>query len=328
MLSLLHRWTWLLGCGLFGFATVANAQPAPKAPPITPPPSSTPTSPPPVPTPAPPADDGFSTLDSTVGYIDSALPRTQLRLRYDAAYDSNRPTRAEYFYAKPRPNGPGATFTERSIDYQEINAYGEALVSARASLFAEVPVRFLNPEFNDNFSGLSDVSFGGKYAFVKESDFVASLQVRMTAPTGAASQDLGTRHFSIEPGLLGWYRFADRWTLESELRYWVPIGGTNFAGDIIRYGLGISHNLYTDDCWQVAPVAEFVGWTVLGGRESVFTGPLNSPNVSAAGDTIVNMKVGLRTSYQTNDFYVGYGRVLTGERWYADVLRLEFRKRF
>src|SRR5712691_11833904 len=37
---------------------------------------------------------------SAVGYIDSAIPLTQFRLRYDAAYHDNRPARAEFFYAK------------------------------------------------------------------------------------------------------------------------------------------------------------------------------------------------------------------------------------
>ena len=32
------------------------------------------------------------------GYIDSAIPRSNIRLRYDDAYDMNRPDRAEYFY--------------------------------------------------------------------------------------------------------------------------------------------------------------------------------------------------------------------------------------
>src|SRR5207302_1734348 len=36
------------------------------------------------------------------GYIDSALPVTQIRLRYDSAYDDNRPDRAEFFYSQYR----------------------------------------------------------------------------------------------------------------------------------------------------------------------------------------------------------------------------------
>ena len=40
------------------------------------------------------------TASSNVGYIDDAIVQTRLRLRFDAAYDNNRPDRAEFFYAK------------------------------------------------------------------------------------------------------------------------------------------------------------------------------------------------------------------------------------
>src|SRR5262245_22155837 len=38
---------------------------------------------------------GFSLASSNVGYIDSAIPQTQLRFRYDAAYELHNPNRAE-----------------------------------------------------------------------------------------------------------------------------------------------------------------------------------------------------------------------------------------
>src|SRR5262245_915915 len=37
--------------------------------------------------------EGFALASSGVGYIDSAIPRTMVRLRFDAAYDNNRPDR-------------------------------------------------------------------------------------------------------------------------------------------------------------------------------------------------------------------------------------------
>jgi hypothetical protein len=46
----------------------------------------------------------------------------------------------------------------------------------------------------------------------------------------------------------------------------------------------------------------------------------------AAGDTIVNIKFGLRMKVgDLADFYTGYGRPLTGERWYEQTFRFEFR---
>ena len=49
----------------------------------------------------------------------------------------------------------------------------------------------------------------------------------------------------------------------------------------------------------------------------------------AAGDTIVNAKLGLRLRADgLGDFYAGYGRSLTGNRWYENTFRVEFRLRF
>ena len=113
-------------------------------------------------------------------------------------------------------------------------------------------------------------------------------------------------------------------TVESELRLWVPIGGTDFAGEVLRYGVGLSYGLWQTCSFQIRPVAEVVGWTVLSGKES--SAQLIQ---DAAGDTIVNAKLGMRMGYSdVSDFYVGYGRPLTGEVWYKDIVRMEWRLRF
>ena len=94
--------------------------------------------------------------DSTVGYIDNAIPGDIFRLRFDAAYDFTRATRAEFFYARPHPLGPGLPRPEPRIDYQDLSAYLEIAPSDRLSAFVELPWRFLNPEVNANANGFSD----------------------------------------------------------------------------------------------------------------------------------------------------------------------------
>jgi hypothetical protein len=121
-------------------------------------------------------------------------------------------------------------------------------------------------------------------------------------------------------------RLSDRFGLESELRLWVPIGGTDFAGEIVRYGLGVHYDIYRMPHCTVAPVAEFVGWTVLDGKVSEV--PVSGRPVveDASGQTIVNAKVGLRFRFEdSSDLYIGYGRPLTGDRWYENIARVEFR---
>ncbi|HEX5271380.1 MAG TPA: hypothetical protein VFW33_12865, partial [Gemmataceae bacterium] len=76
---------------------------------------------------------------------------------------------------------------------------------------------------------------------------------------------LGNDHVSLEPALLVWKPVGERFGLEGELRYWAPVGGTNFAGDIVRYGVGAHYDLARVGGVLLTPTLTFVGWTVLGG---------------------------------------------------------------
>jgi hypothetical protein len=276
---------------------------------------------------APDADGGPTGKETNVGYIDSALPLTMFRLRFDAAYDFERPTRAEFFWA--RGGSPGVPKPETRVDYQDVTGYLEYAVQPRLSLFVEGPYRFVNPQVNANANGFSDMNAGFKWAFVDVPAWTATFQMRTYVPTGDAARGLGTNHVSIEPALLAQYRLSDKVRLEGELRYWVPVGGTNFAGDLIRYGLGVSYGCRNPDGFWLTPVAEFVGWTVLSGQETVPVSPTLFVPQSAAGDTIINVKAGLRFGFGKHfDIYTGYGRALTGATWYTDTWRVEFRLLF
>src|SRR6266849_4574484 len=160
---------------------------------------------------------------SAVGYIDPAIPLTQFRLRYDAAYRDNRPDRAEFLFPKcgcfkaPGVNAPGPPLAETRVDYQDISSYLEYAPCKTFSGFVEIPVRFLNPEVNDNTSGLADINAGFKWAFLYEQGTVATFQFRTYMPTGDAFKGLGTDHVSLEPALLFCQRLTDRLDLEGEL---------------------------------------------------------------------------------------------------------------
>lgn len=276
------------------------------------------------------------------GYIDTAIVRSQFFLRYDSAYNANRPDRAEFFYAKCGCFGagaPGPPLPETRVNYQDITSYLELAANNRFSAFVEAPVRFLNPEQNANAAGFADMNAGIKAALIASTQEYLTFQCRTYIPTGDARRGLGTHHASLEPAMLFYEQFGDRTILVGEFRDWIPIGGTDFAGNVLRYGLGVGYFVLgspavlvaptgTSRLWA-APIAEFVGWTVLGGKEfgfpdDQFTGPRN-----AAGDTIVNAKVGVRAGVgDYHSLYVGYGRALTGDVWYTDILRLEYRLAF
>jgi hypothetical protein len=266
--------------------------------------------------------------DSNVGYIDPAIPGDFLRFRFDHASDNPRPSRAEFFYPKTGPFNPGPPNTDTRADFQDLLGTVELLLLPGLSGFVELPVRFVDLQANPNASGLADMNAGVKYAFVNREDFVSSLQLRTWIPTGDSFRGLGTNHVSLEPALLLWTQL-DRWNFEGEVRYWIPLGGTDFAGSILRTGAGCSYHLFQTQRVQVLPVGEVITWVVLGGKEAI---PLSATDVrveSAAGDTIVNAKLGIRFKYANwGDLYTGYGRALTGDRWYANTFRVEWRLMF
>ncbi|MBI3408965.1 MAG: hypothetical protein HY040_11495 [Planctomycetes bacterium] len=280
---------------------------------------------------------GDNAMSFGPGYLDNAIPFTHFRLRFDAAYRDNRPDRAEYFYPKCGcfgGNAHGPPLSESSVDYQDISAYFEYAVNNRFSVFAEVPVRFLNPDNNDNTAGMADMNLGFKYAFVANERRFVTFQGRIFLPTGDGDRGLGNDHVSLEPSLLYNENVTDRLTVYAQLGDWIPVGGSEFAGNILRYGVGASYAVVDSGRFRAAPVVELLGWTVLGGRESVF--PTNAI-LNASGDTIINAKIGVRFGFapdgntglfSNSDIYIGYGRALTGEVWYKDILRLEYRLRF
>jgi hypothetical protein len=295
------------------------------------------------------------------GYLDDPIPGTRFRFRADGMFDDTRPDRAEFIYGKcgcfrnpallnnpstkglydPTARGPvGPDFSSASrIDYQELSNYLEVAWNKRFSIFVEVPVRFVEFQFDDknnsrgDTGGLSDINAGFKYAWIACPDYYLTSELRVYAATGDSYLGLGTGHTSIEPGLLFWRRLSERVSIQGELRDWVPLDGTNFAGNVIRYGGEFGYDLVRSErccsaCGRsyqsrLTAVGEIVGWTVFNGQELTPTGP-----ISAAGDTIVNLKLGPRLTWGGNSVYVGWGHALTGDAWYRDMVRLEYVRNF
>ncbi len=300
---------------------------------------------------------------SMVGYIDDAIVQSQIRIRFDDAFDDMFPDRSEYFYAKcscyrglqtaippaydPNAPGPGPG-VPNSINYQQLYINAEYSPSRRFSAFVEVPIRWLQPQgfqaippFQgfSNQSGLSDVTAGLKFAVVASEGTYLTLQFMSYFPSGDSSKGLGTNHYSIEPSLLLYKSLSSRFTLEGEVGDWHPIGGSagvptagseGFAGDVFFYGIGPSYKLYRGNHVGVSPVVELVGWHVLGGFQTQpVTGPIDGAASEVGGMNIVNLKAGLRIGVGLrNSFYVGFGQALTHDNWYKHLVRLEYRYTF
>jgi hypothetical protein len=303
---------------------------------------------------------------SMVGYIDNPIVGSQIRIRFDGAFDDEFPDRSEFFYAKcscyrgllgtpnldPNAPGPGRG-VPKSINFQQLYMNVEYSPHRRLSAFVEVPIRWLQPQgfltapgppsmfppFS-NQSGLSDVQAGFKFAAVTSEGTYLTFQFKSYFPSGDASQGLGTHHYSVEPSLLLYHSLSERWTLEGQVGDWHPIGGSagvptasseGFAGDVFFYGVGPSYKLYHRNHVGLAPVVELFGWHVLSGFQ---TQPRPQPIPTSAatevsGLNIVNLKVGVRTSIGfRNSFYVGFGQALTHDDWYKHIVRLEYRYSF
>lgn len=287
-----------------------------------------------------------------VGYVDDATLETQVRVRFDVGLHDQEPDRAEFFYAKcgcyrqlagnaaydPTAPGPGPGIAT-DINFQQLYALGQYVIRPRVSLFAELPVRWMQPKafaaggppgtFSTR-SGISDLRAGAKIALVSTANSTVTGQVQFHFPTGNASKGLGTHHASIEPALLYYQRIADRFAVEAQFKDWHPLDGSKgvpvtspdkFAGDVLSYGVGPSVELVRTARVSFGPVVELVGWHVVNGF-STLAG-------DASGTNIVNVKFGARTIVDDrNAFYFGYGHALTDATWYDDILRFEFRHSF
>jgi hypothetical protein len=260
------------------------------------------------------------------------------------------------------PKARGPEQLPGRLDYQEVSSYFEAAYKNRLSAFLEVPVRFVdfdniledpdtqrmpngqpfpeprgeNQPPHTNFGGISDLIAGFKAALLADPNEYLTFQLRTYIPTGDAAKGLGTGHVSLEPGLLFYERW-DRVQFQAQLRDWIPVDGGAEAGNVLIYGLGLGYDVYQHGRFRITPITEFVGWTVLSGFESIGT-PINvvqQPGVvlptthgveDSSGATIINAKIGVRTYFSNgSDFYVGYGQALTGDRWYREIVRVEYR---
>lgn len=306
----------------------------------------------PAPPPPPPPERGRR-RPSMVGYIEDPTVATRVRFRFDTATGNDVPDRAEFFYAKcgcyqldpppffdPDAPGPGPG-VPTALNFQQFYILGEMAVQDRFSIFAELPIRAIQPQgfldfgpeyapFPDT-SGLADVRFGVKAALVADDMNDLTVQVRASAPTGDARKGLGTNNASIEPALLYQGRMSDRVRLEAQVGTWLPLGGSagpdspdNFSGTVFFYGVGPSFDVVATDQIRFAPVIELVGWRVLNGFGTQCT--LDGCEFDASGTNIVNLKIGARAAMISgHSIYAGYGWGLTDEQWYDKIFRVEYR---
>src|SRR5262249_28901588 len=125
--------------------------------------------------------------------------------------------------------------------------------------------------------------------------------------------------------------------VQAEVRDWIPFAGTDYEGNVLRYGIGAGYRVVQTCRYWFGPVAELIGWTALSGKETVVDDFGVVTTQKASGDTIVNASLGVRLGLgdatqsgllNQSDFFIGYSHSLTGEVWTKDMVRVEVRLRF
>ena len=285
---------------------------------------------------------------SMVGYIDDPIVSSKIRVRFEMGLHNRVPDRAEFFYAKcgcyrdlnvndpaydPDAAGPGPGIVT-DLNFQQLYVLAEYAATDRFSAFAELPIRWLQPQTPGAFgnqSGVSDLRAGVKFGVAATEEMSLTAQVKTFLTSGDSRSGLGTGHASIEPGLLYHRDLSERAAIATQLALWIPFGGSNgvprtvdgkFAGSVLSYGIGPSVDVYSTENLSFAPVVELVGWRVLNGYQT-------AAPADAGGTNIVNLKFGARASWANGtSIYGGYGVSLTESDWYNDIVRFEYRLSF
>jgi hypothetical protein len=198
--------------------------------------------------------------------IDITQPLNNYNTKFVLNYDTPTPDRAEYIWRGSTVGGPPR---EISLDWQEIRFHAQT-GGERFAIFTEYPLRMLNPTWNSNTAGFGDMLVGNKLVLIDGNDWQVTQVFRTWFKTGASSKGLGTGHITLEPGILARFRWTDRTYLHYELKYNFPIAGSpGFAGEVLRYGFGISHLLYETDTFAWIPTMEFIGWSIMDGKQTL-----------------------------------------------------------
>ena len=292
-------------------------------------------------------DFSTSTSDSPVGYIDNAVIRDRFRFRFDHYSNTTHPDRAEYMFPLANAIGGRATQAVRWLDWEEYRAYTELAFSPVFSLFADFGIRTVDHAFafdpigqqlDTHQAGGSDSFVGFRYGLLVDECQHLTAQFKVGIPTGDPRRCLGTGHSSIEVGLLYHGQVDERLVVFGELKDWVSINAYGDAfpdqssSNVLSYGLGVGYDIKEGCvCCQtptLTAVFETVGWTVLDGIRSTGVPADFGVVVDADGETIVNLKYGIRYTRGKNTVYAGYGNSVTGSVWYENVVRVEYTRNF
>ena len=223
--------------------------------------------------------------------MDVTQPSNYWLIRADAGYGLQHPDRASFFWSRS-----GSGQTQNSINYQDLRLINE-LGTDSFSVMTEIPVRavdYLTTGGSDG--GLGDMKVATKVRMINGKQWQISQIFRTYIPTGNMMRGTGTGHVSLEPGLLARYKVSPITYLHGQIKLWFPIGADPIvAGQVLTYGIGVSHVLYETDTFAVLPTLEMVNYQFMGSHQRVVDPLTNTVLVtSSRGDYATNLVMGTR----------------------------------
>jgi hypothetical protein len=258
-------------------------------------------------------------------FQDSPRPVTQTRFRWDVGFDYRFPDTAEFFLGKLGTKGPKNSV--ESMRYAELRIYQEIAAGPGASAFFDFAYRTLDTGTNPSAAGLCDIIAGAKSVVLDRELLLVSTQFTTYIPSGNFLTGLGTGHVSLEPAILAALKLAPSTYLQTELAYWIPLGGTSgFMGSTFHYHFALNHNLYRHgDFLNIVGTVELNGYTYRG----QFTDFPSGVATPLSGRGYINMGPGIRVQFCDKvDIGVGAAFGLTRDHGPRELYRTELRIRF
>jgi hypothetical protein len=258
-------------------------------------------------------------------FQDSPRPVTQTRFRWDRGIDYRFPDSAEYFWAQIGTKGPKNPTP--GVRYNELRIYQEIAASPGASAFFDFSYRSLDSGTNPSEAGMGDVIAGAKTVVLDRELLLVSTQFTTYILAGNPTTGLGTGHVSLEPALLAALKLTPSTYLQTELAYWIPLGGTSgFQGSTFHYHFSLNQNLCRHgDFLNIVGTVELNGYSFRGR----FTDFPSGIVTDLGGRGYVNIGPGLRIQFCDRlDVGLGAAFGITEDHGPRELYRTEIRLRF
>ena len=258
-------------------------------------------------------------------FQDSPRPVTQTRFRWDRGIDYRFPDSAEFFWAKIGTKGPKNPTP--GVRYNELRIYQEIAASPGASAFFDFSYRSLDSGTNPSEAGMGDLIAGAKTVVLDRELLLVSTQFTTYILAGNSTTGLGTGHVSLEPALLAALKLTPSTYLQTELAYWIPLGGTSgFQGSTFHYHFSLNQNLCRHgDFLNIVGTVELNGYSFRG----QFTDFPSGIATDLGGRGYVNIGPGLRIQFCDRlDIGLGAAFGITQDHGPRELYRTEIRLRF